>query len=393
MYKLRVVHIVEGFLGGLSRYLCLVLPRLVREGFEATLICSLHRSSQDARGRLSQLRASGVKVYIVPMCRQISFGRDLRAFIVILRLLSRNRFDIVHTHCSKAGALGRVAAILRGCRIRLHSPHCFAFLRAEGRLGNQLYLALERLLGKITTLLIAVSKTEAEIAIRYKIVPADKCVWVNNGLPDSAACSADANKAKFREYKKALGLKLDTPVVATGCRLVGYKGVFRFLEAAMLSRRRDVIFLLAGDGPLRAKAERFVEENNLCSRVRILGHVSNMGLVYGASDVIVLCSDAEAQPYLLLEAMRARRAIVATSVIGNKELIKHRQTGLLVEPTARAVAAAVDELLADEHKRKTYAENAYAYFRCHHRLDKQVSKMVDLYRQCIREGRLRAATT
>jgi glycosyltransferase involved in cell wall biosynthesis len=160
---------------------------------------------------------------------------------------------------------------------------------------------------------------------------------------------------------------------------VDYKGIFRFLEAARLSRTANAKFLVAGDGNLRKRAERFVRENRLCDKVRLLGHVSDMASIYTVSDVVALCSDAEAQPYLLLEAMRARRPIVATSVIGNRELISHGKTGLLVAMQPKCIADAIDRLLSNEEKRKQYAENAYAFFCRHHTLDKQISELVNTY--------------
>ncbi|UCG49946.1 MAG: glycosyltransferase family 4 protein [Phycisphaerales bacterium] len=376
----RVVHILEGFLGGTSTYMCTVLPELVRRGYEVTLIGSVGRGYPDAEARISGLRAAGVEVHIIPMCREIRPLQDVRSLARILGLLSRGRFDIVHTHCSKAGALGRVAAVLTGRRARLHTPHCFAFMRCDGRMKRWIYLGLEKLLGRLTTRLVAVSESEASVAARRHIVPEHRCSAVRNGLsngvipPDGDSSESDAS------YRASLGFDMDTSVVMTACRLVRYKGIMRFLEAAEMSRAANTVFLVAGEGELRAEAERFVGARRLAGKVKLLGHVSNMERLYGVSDVVALCSDAEGQPYLLLEAMRARRPVVATSVIGNNELISHGKTGLLVEPTPQAIAEAIDGLLGDESKRLEYAANAYSYFREHHTLDRQISELAEVYR-------------
>jgi len=381
--KIKIVHILEGFSGGTCTYICTVLPQLVQKGFEVTLISSLNRCCHDTHTRISKLRASGVKVHIIPMYREINLIKDICSFAIILRLLSRNKYDIVHTHCSKAGALGRVAAFLAGGNVRLHTPHCFAFMRCNSWFKKSLYFILEKLLGRLTTRLVTVSRSEAAIAVRSRIVPRYKCVRVRNGLSNGQVVSNPSLSTKDFAGKVSLCLNENTQITATACRLVDYKGIHRFLRAAALSRTPNSVFLIAGDGILKGSAERFIRENKLSDKVKLLGYVSKMEQIYSICDVVALCSDAEAQPYLLLEAMRAKCPIVATSVFGNKELVSHDRTGLLVEPTPASIAGAIDELLANKDKRNTYAKNAYAYFCKHHTLEKQISELTKLYKSFI----------
>lgn len=375
---IKVVHICEGFVGGMRTHLCAILPELVGKGLDVTLVVSLGRSAPDVGARITELRGRGVKVCFIPMLRGIHPPADARALLAILRLLSRQRFDAVHTHGSKAGALGRVAAMLAGTPIRLHSPHCFAFLRTRSRAGRLVYLQLERILGLLTTCLIAVAPSEADIAVRHHIVPRGKCRVVKNAPANGSVFNGQSTSDGRREGSSTS--RLHRRVVTTVCRLVDYKGVFRFLRAAQLSRVPGVRFLVAGDGELRSAAQSFVVHHRLRHKVRLLGHVANMGPVYARSDVVVLCSDGEAAPYCLLEAMRARCAIVATAVIGNRELVIHNATGLLVEPAPAPIARAIDELLASESKRRELTDNAYAYVRAHHDLERQVSDLSDIYR-------------
>ncbi len=377
---IRVAHICEGFVGGLCTHLCIILPRLVAEGFDITLIVSLARSSPDAGARVAELRRSGVAVRIMPMLRGIHPFEDVRSLLALSRALSKAPFDIVHTHGSKAGALGRVAAVLAGNRIRLHSPHCFAFLRNGNRPTRLAYLGLERLLGPLTTHLITVAPSEADITARYHIVPPGRCSLVRNALPNGSPAT-ETPGARGRQDRNLPSPARPPRAVTTVCRLVDYKGVFRFLRAARLSQSRCTRFLVAGDGKLKGAAQRFVVENHLERRVRLLGHVRNMEPIYAHSDVVALCSDAEAAPYCLLEAMRARCAIVATAVIGNRELVTHNKTGLLVGPDPAQIARAIDELLANEQKRRDLIDNAYTYFCEHHNLERQISGLCDIYRR------------
>lgn len=380
---IKIAHIMEGFVGGLSTYACTVLPQLARNGFDLTLICSLKRSYPDVSKLVYKLKKVGINVYTVPMQRRIDLFKDAFSFVIILRLLLKNRFDIVHTHCSKAGALGRLAATITGVKIRLHSPHCFAFLRCGNKLTKSIYLFTEKLLGKLTTILVAVSQSEANIAIDSKIIPHHKCIVVRNGLSKNQFLRNSILKSEISYDKASLGLDKNTQLVTTACRLVEYKGVFRFLEAARISCVRNAVFLLVGDGNLKASAEKFISKNKLGNKVKLLGYISNMQRIYAISDVVALCSDAESQPYLLLEAMKAKCPVVATSVTGNNELISHDVTGFLTEPTPTSIAEAIDKMLVCKDKRRELAENAYKYFCEHHTLEKQIANLTQVYKTCI----------
>jgi len=376
---IKVVHIVEPFQGGTGTHIRLILPELVRQGFDVTLICSLNRAEPQAQEDIVRLRQSGVKVEIVKMCRQVHPLRDFCSFVRIFRLLVKEQPDIVHTHCSKAGALGRIAAALASKSAIIHTPHCFAFTRCRGHISRLFIFLTEWLLGRLTTRLAVVSKAQAAAALRYHIVCGEKCVSISNGLPQQNCFSPTDRTAA----KVSLGLDCGVLVVTTACRFVGYKGILTFLKAAGLSRTPNAVFIAAGDGELTGQAEKFIHTNNLTHKVKLLGHVSDMDQLYAASDIVALCSSAEAQPYVLLEAMRAKRPIVATRVTGNSQLISHGQTGVLSETNPAAIAAAVDNLLADETKRTTYAEKAYRYFLANHTLDRQVFELTQMYRNCI----------
>lgn len=383
--KIKIVHIIEGFLGGTSTYLCSVLPQLVKKGFDVTLIGSINRSDKDANRRISLLQASGVKVNIIPMYREISPVRDVSSFITILRLLLKNKYDIIHTHCSKAGVLGRVAGILTGSRIRLHTPHCFAFTRCSGKYKKSFYFNAERILGKLTTQLIAVSNSEAEIAVNSQIIPAQKCIVIENGLSKEQVYCNKLKPTTASISKTALGINNETKIVSTICRIIDYKGIIRFLEAATYSNTPNTMFLIVGDGEYRSQAEKYIRENSLDNKVRLLGYITEIEKLYAISDIVTLCSDSEAQPYVLLEAMKAKRPIVATSVSGNRDLVKHDNTGLLVEREPKKIASAIDELLSDEQKCNRYTENAYEYFLKYHTLEKQISELTKMYLSLISE--------
>jgi glycosyltransferase involved in cell wall biosynthesis len=384
--RIKVVHITEGFAGGICTYMCTVLGELVKKGFDITLICSLKRSFPDSRKRIDELRTKGVTVFTVGMCRAFNPLIDIYSFILILMKLFKNKFDIVHTHCSKAGVLGRVIAVLTGIEFRLHSSHCFAFQRCESRFLKYIYIFIERVFEKITTKFIAVSNSEAEIAKKHDIYSEDKCLVVPNALADNGINRKSLPLSR-NIIKTGLGFNMDSKVVTTACRLVRYKGIHRFLEAAKLSRSFNTYFLIVGEGRLKSSVDKFIHKNKLSHKIKLLGYISEMERIYCISDVVILCSEAEAQPYAALEAMRSCCPIIATNIPSHKELLCESK-GILVDSSAEKIADAIDDLLSDKAKRKHYAENAYVYFKSNHILDKQIDQMVKIYHSCLRRGTL-----
>ena len=373
--KIKIAHIVEGFAGGISTYFYNVLPLLIDAGFDITLICSLGRCSSEAGERMEYLKTQGIKISIVPMIRSVNPAVDLYCLFVITKIFLKEKFDIIHTHCSKAGTLGRIAAKLTGIKKTYHSSHCFAFLRCGNFLTKKIYLLFERFLAGFTTKFIAVSDSDAGSAKNWKIFSEDKCVIVNNGLPEKTR-QKEISETVF-QIRQSFNIPLESFVVATACRLVEYKGLFTFIETAKLSKS-DAVFVIAGDGPLKTKIEKYISANGLPGKVKLLGHVCAMDRLYSICDLVVLCSQMEAQPYLILEAMRANCPVIASNVGGNRELLAGDR-GLLVEPESDRVAKAVDYLLSDSQKRFQLAQNAYGYLTNRHRLEDQVQRLVGIY--------------
>ena len=383
-----IAHVVEAFGGGVRQYMRLVLPGLVRRGFDIHLYCSPREGSGRFAQDVAFLRGAGVRVRILRMTRRIAPLRDALGLVALTGGLSRDACRLVHTHGSKAGALGRLAAKRLGIPA-VHTPHCFSFLRAGDPVRRKVYLWVERLLGAMTARLLAVSESEARTAWECGIVPPDRCVTVHNGLP-CLAPSAGAECSGLADMRRELGILPGDRIVLSACRLVAYKGVMRLLEAARLSRSGGVCFVLAGEGPLRRRAERFVRRHGLSSKVRLPGDLPDVEALLCGCDVFALCSDAEGQPYAMLEAMRAGCPAVVVSRPGLAELVEDGRTGRIVEAVPADIAAAIDELLANTAQRLAMGANARARFWRHHALDDQVSRLGQTYSVLLEEhdGRL-----
>lgn len=373
--SIRIAHVTEAFAGGVATYMRLVLPKLVQQGFDVTFFYSQGRQCRIADKALSILQESGVKLTLVPMSRQINPLNDLCSLWILYRKIHSGRFDLVHTHCSKGGALGRIAAKFAGVKRIIHTPHCFAFLRSRGVYRRFIYLLMERMLSRLSADLIAVSESEYMAAIKANIARKTQCTTISNGLDVSATLAHVQDDAKRR-----FGVSDDMRVVTMVTRLVEYKGIDRFIRTAQMCSLRNVIFILAGDGSLKQEFDQKVSTLGLEDRVRILGHVDNIDELYRITDVALLCSDSEGHPYALLEAMQAGCAVVASDVPGNRDIVIHGQTGYLTSTEPSDIACAVEYLLKNHEVCRNLAKNAQQTCAKHYSLENQISRLVKVYR-------------
>jgi len=258
--------------------------------------------------------------------RELSLWWDVRALVDLLRVFRKERPLIVHLHSSKMGVLGAVAARLTGVPFVVYTSHGWPMRSCHGRVRQALYLWLERFALRLTDKVVCVSESERHMAVEWKLCSAEKLTVIPNGVPSGP---------EGRGYLRTLlGVTESTLLVGCVARLAEPKDPFAFVRLAY--ETRDVIpnatFVWIGDGPLRASCEQQVAKLNLRDRVRFVGIREDARLLVNDMDVVVLFSQAEAMPLVVMEAMWAGKPIVASAVGGVPQLIEHGLHGFLVSP-------------------------------------------------------------
>ena len=306
-------------LSGVQRTMLEIFKHLDPQRYEIHVACQ-------ARGPLTdELERLGIRWHAVPsLDRAIHPLRDWQAYRSLHALFRTFRFDIVHTHSSKPGILGRVAARRAGVPAVVHHVHAFAFHEHSPRFKRWIYSRLERCAGRYCDRVVFVNHEERELSIRQGWLPAEKCSTIYNGVDLDDFDPGRAGPLRDRCRRDWLLDDEDVAIVFVG-RLDYPKqpllipAIARALDALRPNHRWQL--LIAGSGSEEAAVKRRVAEWNLGHRVRLLGWQSDTRPVVHAADVVLLTSLAEGLPCSLIEAQAAGRPIVAGDAKGVREVV------------------------------------------------------------------------
>ena len=354
---LTVCHVITKLdVGGAQDTAVELCARLDRGRYRTVLVAGPWEGGDGPMA--DEARSRGVDVRIVPnLVRPLSPVRDVRAVAALVRLFRDLRPDVVHTHSSKAGIVGRLAARLAGVPVVVHTVHGWSFNDRMGRLRRWTYRALERRAARRTDALVVVCDRDRRRGLDARIGADDTYALVRSGI-DVRAFDRWVDPAVARSM---LDLPLAGPVVGSVTRLTRQKDPLTFVRAAAAIRRAvpDANFVLVGDGPLRADVEKEAAELGLLDQLVVAGVRRDVAAVLPAFDVFVLSSLWEGLPRVVLEAMAAGVPVVATDVDGVGEAVVDGRTGRLVPPAdPHALAAATVALLDDPGHAAQVAELA-----------------------------------
>jgi glycosyltransferase involved in cell wall biosynthesis len=341
--RITVLQLTGITVGGSAEHLLQLATLLPPDRFETTIALS-------GGGPLdAEIRASGLPVLdYAPSHGEGHFKQAtpdgpvelLRQFLRIRADIRRHRYDVVHTHTSVAGAMGRVAAWSAGTPVRLHMLHAYAGHDGVPQPKRSLYRLVERALGLFTTHYVAGSRFIRDVGVRHRLFrPEDVTV-----IPYSSRMTAgDATAADRERLRQQLGLPPDALLIAVVGRIEDQKGVDLLVRAvpAVVARVPRAHVVVVGDGTRRAAAEALTDELGVAGHVHFTGWRHDLADVMRAVDVLALPSRWEAFGIVNLEAMAAAKPVVGFAVEGIPEVVVHGETGLL------SPAGAVDDLARD----------------------------------------------
>lgn len=307
MEKKKILFGLEATGGGALKHLNYLVSGLNQDNFDITIIMSKKRPDYD-ESFIQKINTHGARILFVPMSRTINPLIDIPAFFKIYQNIKKNRYDIVHAHSSKAGALFRLAAWINKVPLIMYTPHCFYFQCKRG-ISRRIFVLLERLLGLFCHLII-VSEHEKKIALIHHVVPKKKLVNINNAI----------NFNEYKQYKNIHKIKdewnipVEHFIIGGVGRLSSQKDWHTFIKTAKLVLQKEdkVTFIVAGDGPLKEELCQMVSNLALSSNIRLLGHVQDISKMFSILDLFISTSLWEGLPYTFLEAGYFKKPVIAT---------------------------------------------------------------------------------
>ena len=335
---IRVLHVITRMIvGGAQENTMLSCALIDREGFTSELLSGLETGSEGSLHE--ECRARGVAVHIEPaLVREVRPHLDLVALWRLWRFFRRDRPDIVHTHSSKAGILGRIAARWAGVPHIVHTVHGWGFTPGQPPYVHRLYVELERRCARYCDLLVVVADVDREDGLRLGIGTPAQYRTIRSGIEISAYVDTQVTRT---EARSRIGVPADAFVVGCVGRLSPQKAPLDLLAAfaRLACIRPGAHLVLVGDGPLRADVVAAVRRENLGDHVHVLGLRRDVPELMSAFDVFALASRWEGLPRVFPQAMAAGLPIVATRVDGAADAIRDGVSGFLVDVGDHAAMA------------------------------------------------------
>jgi glycosyltransferase involved in cell wall biosynthesis len=322
--RVKVAHVITRLdLGGAQQNTLYCCTRHDRRKYDVILISGIG-GYLDGEAR----KIKDCKTYFLPELKHpISPLWDMRALQRITDILRSEKVDLVHTHSSKAGILGRWAAQKAGVPHVVHTVHGWGFYPEQFFLSRWLYQALERWAARFTDVMITVSEENRQTGLAAGIGQKGQYRVIHSGIDPQAYSLGSFAARKERKLLRTEG----RPTVLVLSNFKKQKSPLDVVEVAarLVLKLPQVLFVWAGDGPLLQEAERLIEEKTLKSNFELLGWREDVGKLLAASDALLLTSIYEGLPRVVLQAMAAGKPVVATAVSGTPEAVKQGTTGYL----------------------------------------------------------------
>jgi glycosyltransferase involved in cell wall biosynthesis len=377
-------------MGGPALHVAYLTAGLAERGYETTLVAGSLARGEDSMAFVAD--ELGIEVErIEELHREISPIRDAVAILRLARLIRRVRPHILHTHTAKAGAVGRLAALLAGGArppIVVHTFHGHVLRGYFDPLRTAGFRLLERWLATKTTALVAVSPQVRDDLVSLGIAPRERFVVVRLGIELEQRVAAERDGRG--ESRRVLGIGPDRFAVGWIGRMTGVKRTDDVLRAFRRLRDRgvDACLCMIGDGPDRPGIERRAHELGVMRDTLFLGYQEEVAPFYAAFDAMILPSINEGTPVSAIEALAAGRPVVATRVGGVPDVVREGEDGFLVEAgDVDALAERLAQLAADPELRERLGAAGRARVIPRYSVERLVDDIDLLYRSLLAAGR------
>lgn len=386
--KIKVLRIINRFNLGGPVWNVSYLSKHLPENYQTLLVGGVSDVSEgDALFIPKEMELE--PLVLVSMSRNVRFLGDIKAFFELLKIIRAYKPDIVHTHASKAGALGRLAAYLCGTKVIVHTFHGNVFKGYFNRSVTWVFIRIERILARMSDQIIAISEMQKqELTITYNIAPASKVSVVPLGF-DLLKFAPTPEKRK--RLRGEWGLAEAEIAIGIIGRLTPIKNHTLFIDAAMLALKSAVIpfrFFIVGDGELREEIQDYIAEKGAeyGRYFTFTSWVKKMENFYPLLDLVCLCSLNEGTPVSLIEAQASGIPVVTTNVGGVQNIVLNGQTGTIVNDfDAQTFAQSILDIVQNEKLHAQMSQKAIKFVLQNFSVEKLIHNTDELYTKILQQ--------
>lgn len=394
----KVLRIINRFNLGGPTFNAALLTRHMPSEFDTLLVGGKEEETEKSSQHI--LQNLGVEAHLIDeMQRDIGLANDRQAYIRVKELIKKYQPDIIHTHASKAGAIGRAAGIAYGKAKMVHTFHGHVFHSYFGKVKTNLYKNIERALAMRTDRIIAISELQKqELAQRYRICSENKIEVIPLGF-DLKKFQVD-NDSKRERFRKEYSIDSDEIAIGVIGRLVPIKNHKLFLDAIkQVSQKtnKKIRAFIVGDGEERERLKEYTSLIGLDylngdfrrgrkATIHFTSWIKDIDVVNAGMDIIALTSLNEGTPVSLIEAQASCKPIVATEVGGVGNIVQHNETALLSESNClEGFSDNLLKLIENEELRKSLGCQGWTRVNEKFHYKRLVSDMSDLYHSLLAE--------
>lgn len=330
-----------------------------------------------------------VKTYSIDMYRALNPVKDMKAVMQAIKIIKKEKPDLVHCHSAKGGVIGRFAAFFTGTKV-VYTAHAFSFLSAESAKKKQVFLLLEKI-AKLNSYLLACSGSERELGIKVVGFKEKKAFAWNNAVPD-----VDKGLTRISQISRISSQKnesSDLPIPKVGERYITsigrpsyQKNPLFMVEVAhgIHLKHPDIKFYLLGVGfysPMLEDMKKLIHQYDMDDTFYLLpwlSHEETLKYVKG-SMLYFMTSLYEGLPISVIEAMSLGKAVVASDVLGNKDCVKDGYNGYLLPLKEEVFVEKMNELIENDEKRKEMEKNSRSYFETDFFIDNRIKALEEIY--------------
>lgn len=372
MARKKIVQLIRSAQGGMREHLFSLIENMDREKFEFIAVGPFQKEDKERLERL------GIKAYLLPLSPGINFVQDWWSIKELRSVLRIEKPQLLHMHGSKAALIGKLTTVFFPSIPCLFTIHNFILDNYPRRTQKLILGLLEKGLIMSCQKVITVSLALAENLIKTHHIPENKIIIIYNGVDYRTFQPGPP----CPNLKKELGLPDNILIIGTVARLIKEKGIEQIIECSQIIKRlrKDVFFLIVGDGPHRSYLEKTVYDHRLDDRIIFIGYRKDIGELLKIMDIFVLPSLSEGLGIALLEAMAMEKPVIGTNVGGISEIIANEENGYLFPPgNINELAEKIVSLIEQPQKRQQFAIQGRKFIEEKFSLKEMIAKTEELY--------------